>query len=288
MVNPKLVNLVENTIFKYEKGFDTFTWFGGGIPKVFDRVTGAVVDVGAGHDLSTIVLFENASSHVMVEEREGTTETALCLLLDNNIITRPNKNMRANGVTKYDFEFTQPSGNQRTVYQVTRDVLEGFPDLEDMLDSKLGALWYRRFPYTWHAFLPLIDLFPALEVGGIIHGIGRSVLLPDEQEIYGFEAVRDHDVTKPTGDEGSGSYFKKTKHIDRDTFLQRVYDRFVAKKLSEYKGRGLTEEQMLQRSAEIEFLPEAGRRVNWFWYIKTLYETGIPDIENSFPRLKSK
>jgi hypothetical protein len=174
------------------------------------------------------------------------------------------------------------------VYQVTRDVLEGFPDIEDIVGSKVGAIWYRRFPYTWHSFLPLIDLFPALEVGGIIHGIVGTALTPQEKKIYGFDFVQDEDVLQPNGYEGSASYFVKTDPIDRQEFLQRVYDRFVVDILARYRARGLTEEQMLRDSSEIEFFPEAGRSVNYFWYIKTLYETGKPDVERAFPRIRKK
>lgn len=146
--------------------------------KEFDKITKKIIYVGCSDDLSSIFLFENASTYIHQDLAEGTIPKSLSVLEKNNIITdfqvlsdngfRRESTFRYKDRNKRMIEYYDPRVSDDDEIRGSRSDIGLFTPREVKKD--LEAIYFNGVPYPTVIKLIFINLLPYLRIGGILYG----------------------------------------------------------------------------------------------------------------------
>ncbi len=145
--------------------------------KIFDEVKDTVIYIGSGVELSTLFLFENASTYIHQNLTDSNLPPALQCLAQNGIITDfnidSNEDFRRESTLRY-------KGTQKKLLEVhggNQDFEEAHGSNGDIafnvpneVKQDLNAIYFFGMPYPESIRCMQINLLPYLQIGGLFEG----------------------------------------------------------------------------------------------------------------------
>ncbi len=145
--------------------------------RIFDEVKDTVIYVGSGVELSTLFLFENASTYIHQNLTDSNLPPALqCLtqigiITDLNIVSnedfRRESNFRYKGIPKKLLEVHGGNQDFGEAYGSNGDIAFNIPD---EVKQNLNAIYFFGMPYPESIRCIQINLLPYLQIGGLFEG----------------------------------------------------------------------------------------------------------------------
>lgn len=176
---------------------------------IFDTVTGNVIYVGCGTELSSLFLFENANQFTHQDITDHNLELALNALSKKGIISELNPLYEDTYKREFNFKykdkvktFIEVHGGTKKcdVYGSNGDIAVNVPCKEE-----LGAIYFFGMPYPDSIKAVQLNLLPLLKIGGVFQG-------PYPYFDGRFEGAPPNEL----GLKKDGETFVKEKHLTKD------------------------------------------------------------------------